>query len=67
MSQLVERKLFKTGESLAVTLPIAWLRYRNLRKGDRVEIVINDDLVIRAKQRVRNEKESLYGNHDLTA
>ena len=50
MPILVERSLFKTGESLAVTLPKAWTRYFQLRAGDKVEIVVNDDLKIRIKK-----------------
>ena len=51
MPIVVERSLFKTGEdSLAVTLPKAWARYLQLKAGDRVIIVANDELVIRLKQ-----------------
>jgi len=52
----VERSLFKTGEdSLAVTLPKAWTRYLRLKAGDRVLIVVNDDLVIRLKKQEKQE------------
>ena len=52
----VERSLFKTGEdSLAVTLPKAWTRYLQLKAGDRVLIVVNDDLVIRLKEQEKQE------------
>jgi antitoxin component of MazEF toxin-antitoxin module len=47
---IVVRTLFRTGESLAVTLPVAWVRHCRLGKGDKVEIVINDGLVIRPKK-----------------
>jgi len=47
---IVVRTLFRTGESLAVTLPVAWVRHCRLGKGDKVEIVINNGLVIRPKQ-----------------
>ena len=50
MPILVERSLFKTGDSLAVTLPKAWLEYFRLRAGDQVEIVANDELTIRVKK-----------------
>ena len=46
----VERILFRVGEgSFAVTLPKAWVRYNRLRPGDTVEIVANDDVIIRVK------------------
>ena len=56
MSLLVERPLFKTGNSLAVTLPKAWIRLFQLKGGDRVEIVVNDDLVIRTKKEEEKQK-----------
>jgi antitoxin component of MazEF toxin-antitoxin module len=47
----VERTLFKIGEgSYAVILPKAWVRYNQLRPGDRVEIVVNDSLTIRTQK-----------------
>lgn len=43
-----ERKLFKVGEGgVAVTLPKAWINYYDLKPGDKVEIIIEGDLVIR--------------------
>ena len=45
-----ERTLFKVGEdSFAVTLPKAWISYKQLKHGDAVEIIVNDDIIIRAK------------------
>ena len=45
-----ERALFKVGEdSFAVTLPKAWISYKQLKHGDAVEIIVNDDIIIRAK------------------
>jgi antitoxin component of MazEF toxin-antitoxin module len=45
----VERKLFATGDSLAVTLPKDWARYFKLKAGDIVEVVANNELTIRVK------------------
>ncbi len=46
----VERTLLKVGEdSFAVTLPKAWISYKHLKHGDVVEIIVNDDITIRAK------------------
>lgn len=46
----VERTLLKVGEdSFAVTLPKAWISYKHLKHGDVVEIIVNDDIIIRAK------------------
>ena len=50
MPILVERKLFKIGEGgIAITLPKAWINYYRLKSGDKVEIVVNEDLTIRIK------------------
>jgi antitoxin component of MazEF toxin-antitoxin module len=59
VSLLVERITFRTGEaSIGVTLPIAWARHVGLKPGDKVEIVIDDVLVIRAK-RVSRERDKM--------
>jgi antitoxin component of MazEF toxin-antitoxin module len=58
MSISEQRPLFKTGESLAVTLPKAWTKYFHLSAGDKVEIVINEELVIRSVKRVDDQSSS---------
>jgi len=50
MPLMVERTLFKVGEdSFAVTLPKAWVSYKKLKHGDIVEIIVDDDILIRTK------------------
>ena len=45
----VERTLLRVGEdSFAVTLPKAWISYKQLKHGDVVEVTVNDDIIIRA-------------------
>ena len=62
MPILGKRSLFKTGNSLAVTVPKLWVRSFQLRAGDQVKIILNvvkvhrDDLVIRAKKQGRRGK-----------
>lgn len=47
----VERILFRVGEgSFAVTLPKAWVTYKQLKHGDVVEIIVNDDITIRTSK-----------------
>ena len=47
----VERTLFKIGEGgFAVTLPKAWVKYHNLKPGDKVEIIANSKLTIKVKE-----------------
>ena len=48
MPVIFERKLFKIGEGgIAVTLPKSWTNYYGLKPGDKVEIVVSNELVIR--------------------
>ena len=55
----VERVLFKIGEGgFAVTLPKAWIRYYNLKPGDRVEIIANKDLIIQVKDKTNKDNEA---------
>lgn len=50
MPIVVEKKLFKIGEGgFAVSLPKTWINYHHLRPGDNVEMVIDEDLIIRIK------------------
>jgi len=63
MPILVERKLFTTGDSLAVTLPKPWVNYFRLKAGDSVEVIANGEVVIRIKK--SEENTDLY--KDLTA
>ena len=54
----VERTLLKVGEnSFAVTLPKAWISYKQLKHGDVVEIIVNEDVTIRAKAELRKAAE----------
>ena len=62
MPNLVERKLFATGDSLAVTLPKPWINYFRLKAGDSVEMVTNDEVVIRIKK----SGENIDSHIDLT-
>ena len=55
----VERTLFRVGEnSFAVTLPKAWISYKQLKHGDVVEIIVNDDIIIRAKTAAEKAAET---------
>ena len=55
----VERILFRIGEgSLAVTLPKAWVIYNRLKPGDRVEVIVNDGVLIRVKDKPGREDKA---------
>jgi antitoxin component of MazEF toxin-antitoxin module len=61
----VERTLFKIGEGgFAVTLPKAWIRYYDLKPGDKVEIIANKELTIRVKPKEREDEEAGLDSHD---
>ena len=47
MPNLYQRKILRTGDSLVVALPPAWLRYYNLKEGDTVELISNDEVVVK--------------------
>ncbi len=50
MPAIFERKLFKIGEGgIAVTLPKSWTNFYGLKPGDKVEIIANQDLIVRVK------------------
>jgi len=55
----VERILFRVGEgSLAVTLPKAWVTYNHLKPGDTVEVIANDGVVVRVKEKPETAGEA---------
>ena len=55
----VERILFRVGEgSLAVTLPKAWVTYNRLKPGDTVEVIANDGVIVRLKERPEEADEA---------
>jgi bifunctional DNA-binding transcriptional regulator/antitoxin component of YhaV-PrlF toxin-antitoxin module len=48
MPVIFERKLFKIGEGgIAVTIPKAWVRYYDLQPGDKIELIVNQEIIIR--------------------
>jgi len=46
---IYQRKLLKSGDSVVVALPPSWLRYYHLKVGDTVEVVSNNDVIVRIK------------------
>ena len=42
MATIHKRSVFKLGDSLAVTLPISWVRYNHIKKGDKTEVITRD-------------------------
>ena len=61
----MEGRLFKVGEdSFAVTLPKAQISYKKLKHGDVVEVLVDEDVVIRTKilpeEGVKKESQHAY-------
>jgi len=42
------RKKIRLGQNgLVITLPIGWVRYHNLKAGDRLEVIANKKLIVK--------------------
>ncbi len=50
MPSLEYRKVYPVGRSLVLTLPRGWLAFFNIKAGDQVKIVADQDLVISPPQ-----------------
>ena len=60
------RKLIKFGKSgFVITVPIGWVRYYGLKAGDKLEMVVNGELLICLKRGGRdiNEINALFQNN----
>jgi len=48
MPILTLRKLIRFGgDGVVITVPTGWVRYHKLKAGDRLEVIVNDNLVVR--------------------
>ena len=57
MPTLTLRKLIKFGDTgLVLTIPKGWLRYYNLKAGDRLEVIANDELIIRPVKKTKKNR-----------
>lgn len=61
MPQLETRKIHAAGRSLAITLPPGWLRYLGLKAGDQVEVVVDEDIVIKAIPTPMRDESEVQG------
>ena len=51
-----KRRIIQLGRSRVIALPKGWLEYRDLKKGDEVEIVIDEELTIRPAKKQRKSR-----------
>ena len=57
MPILVERTVIDMHQgSFVITLPKPWIRYLGLKPGDKLEVIVDGELVIRPKQRRKPSK-----------
>ena len=50
------RKAIRLGKyQLVVTLPAGWVRYYNLKAGDKLEVIANEKLVVRPIKKTTNK------------
>ena len=60
MPTLTFRKLIKFGENgVVVTIPKGWQRYYGLKAGDRLEVIANEELIIRPVIKSKKTKQSI--------
>ena len=56
MPTLTSRKIIKLGfNGLVITLPAGWIRYYNLKAGDKLEVVANKKLIVRPIKQTTNK------------
>ena len=44
------KKLFKSGNSVVVSIPSSWLKYHGLKEGDEILMEVKDDIVIKPRR-----------------
>jgi len=56
MPTITSRKVIKLGKNgLVITLPAGWVRYYNLKAGDRLEVIANEKLIVRPIKQTTNK------------
>jgi bifunctional DNA-binding transcriptional regulator/antitoxin component of YhaV-PrlF toxin-antitoxin module len=66
MPQIYERSLIRSGDegSCVISLPLAWLRYYGLGPGDKVDMIVNGDIIIRRKAKLENNVSEQKGSNE---
>ena len=56
MPTLTFRKVIRLGQNgLVITLPAGWVRYYDLKAGDRLEVIANKKLIVRTNKKLNNK------------
>jgi len=57
MPSIFERSLIRMGkEAFCIVIPKAWIRYYQLKAGDKLEVIANEELTIRPVRKGRKTK-----------
>jgi hypothetical protein len=55
MPTITFRKVIRLGQNgFVISLPVGWIRYHNLKAGDRLEVIANKKLIVRADKKLDN-------------
>ena len=56
MPTLTTREVIKLGHNgLVITLPAGWVRYNDLKAGDKLEVIANKKLIVRPIKQTTNK------------
>ena len=65
MPQIYERSIIKFGDGgCVISLPLAWLRYYGLGPGDKVDMIVNGEIIIRLKGKTENNVSGIEGPNE---
>jgi len=56
MPTITFRKVIRLGQNgFVISLPVGWVRYHNLKAGDRLEVIANEKLTVRPIKQTTNK------------
>jgi hypothetical protein len=66
MPQIYERSIIRFGDEggCVVSLPIAWLRYYGLGPGDKLDMIVDGDIIIKRKPKTENNVSEQKGPNE---
>jgi len=66
MASLTQRSLIRFGKGIAITLPKGWTDYYGLRPGDKVQVKVNNKLIVTIIKKEVGPVESLQAATEPT-
>ena len=65
MPQIYERSIIKFGDGgCVISLPLAWLRYYGLGPGDKLDMIVNGEIIVRPKGKTGNNVSEQKGPNE---